>query len=263
MKRLPAGVSASAGRLDATPNHLGVTPVTDNTVKLDGLEIHPLALAFPVYGGDDFEKLINDIRNYGLRQPITLFEGKVLDGRNRVEAMKKAGKATIPAVPFEGTFDEARAYVVSLNMVRRHLTTGQRAVIATELANLPRGGDRSKVQNCTLKIDDAAKQLNVSPRTVKTAKAVKDADPALAEEVKEGKTKLSTAAKKTAALKAMPKAATAKTDPSKIEVKRHEERMKSARYKLEQFVRDYADMAEWKEVIEAIKTQLGAMATGA
>jgi CRISPR/Cas system-associated endonuclease Cas1 len=49
----------------------------------------------------------------------------------------------------------------------------------------------------------------------------------------------------------------------KIEVKRHEERMKSARYKLEQFVRDYADMAEWKEVIEAIKTQLGAMATGA
>jgi hypothetical protein len=64
-------------------------------------------------------------------------------------------------------------------------------------------------------------------------------------------------------LKALPKVATAKKGPAKIEVKRHEERMKSARYKLEQFVRDYADMAEWKEVIEAIKTQLGAMATGA
>jgi hypothetical protein len=34
--------------------------------------------------------------------------------------------------------------------------------------------------------------------------------------------------------------------------------MKSARYKLEAFIRDYSDMAEWKEVIEAIKTQLGA-----
>jgi hypothetical protein len=108
--------------------------------------------------------------------------------------------------------------VVSLNMIRRHLDTGQRAMIAAELANLPRGGDRSKVQNCTLKIDDAAKQLNVSPRTVKTAKAVKEADQALAEEVNQGKTKLSTAARKTAALKA---------------------------------------------IIEAIKTQLGAMATGA
>jgi hypothetical protein len=58
------------------------------------------------------------------------------------------------------------------------------------------------VQNCLLPIEAAAKQLKVSPCTVRTAKAVKKADPALAEEVKQGKTKLSTAAKKTAALKA-------------------------------------------------------------
>jgi hypothetical protein len=42
------------------------------------------------------------------------------------------------------------------------------------------------------------------------------------------------------------------------ETKRHDARMKSARYQLEAFIRDYFDMAEWKEVIEAIKTQLGA-----
>jgi hypothetical protein len=34
--------------------------------------------------------------------------------------------------------------------------------------------------------------------------------------------------------------------------------MKSARYKLEAFIRDYFDMAEWKELCEAIKKQLGA-----
>jgi hypothetical protein len=45
---------------------------------------------------------------------------------------------------------------------------------------------------------------------------------------------------------------------SNIEIKHHDDRMKSARYKLEAFVRDYSDMTEWKEVIEAIKTQLGA-----
>jgi hypothetical protein len=42
------------------------------------------------------------------------------------------------------------------------------------------------------------------------------------------------------------------------EAKRHDERMKSARYKLEAFIRDYSDMAEWKEPCEAIKKQLGA-----
>jgi hypothetical protein len=147
---------------------------TVKTVKLDSLEIHPLALAFPEYRKEDFEKLTNDIRNQGLRQPITLFEGRVLDGRNRVEAMKKAGK-----ISFEGTFEEARAYVVSMNDIRRHLTTSQRAAVAAELATLPRGGDRSKPQNCGLPTRDAAKQLKVSPRSVETAKAVKKADPAL------------------------------------------------------------------------------------
>jgi hypothetical protein len=78
--------------------------------------------------------------------------------------------------------------------------------------------DMNLGQNCPMSNEAAAKALNVSPRTVKTAEAVKEADPALAEEVNQGKTKLSTAAKKTAALKA---------------------------------------------IIEAIKTQLGAMATGA
>jgi intein/homing endonuclease len=42
------------------------------------------------------------------------------------------------------------------------------------------------------------------------------------------------------------------------ETKRHDERMKSARYKLEAFIRDYFDMAEWKELCEAITKQLGA-----
>jgi hypothetical protein len=37
------------------------------------------------------------------------------------------------------------------------------------------------------------------------------------------------------------------------ETKRHDERMKSARYKFEAFIRDYFDMSEWKELCEAIK----------
>jgi hypothetical protein len=81
--------------------------------------------------------------------------------------------------------------VVSKNLIRRYLDTGQRAMIAADLANMSHGGDRSKGQNCTLPIEAAAKQLKVSPRTVKTAKAIKKE----AEKVKQGKTKLATAAK--------------------------------------------------------------------
>jgi hypothetical protein len=166
MKRPARGVRASPAGLECTPKpSWSYIPMTDNTVKLDGLEIHPLALAFPVYGKQDFEKLTNDILNHGLRQPITLFEGKVLDGRNRVEAMRKTGKAAIPAVPFEGTFEQARDYVISLNMVRRHLTTGQRAMIATELAKMPQGTrtDINLGQNCPMSNEAAGKALNVSP----------------------------------------------------------------------------------------------------
>jgi CHAD domain-containing protein len=133
-------------------------------------------------------------------------------------------------------------------------------MIAAELAKMPQGTrtDINLGQNCPMSNEAAAKALNVSPMTVKTAKGIKRDDPALADDVKQGKTKLSTAAKKAAALKSRPKVTTAKKGPTNVEQKRHDERMKSARYKLEAFIRYYSDMAEWKEVIEAIKTQLGA-----
>jgi hypothetical protein len=150
MKRPASDVDASGAGLDATLDHLGLHPMTDDKAELDNLEIHPLALAFPVYGKQDFEKLTNDIRNHGLRQPIALFEGKVLDGRNRVEAARKAGLTHVPSKKFEGTFDEARDYVISLNLVRRHLDTGQRAMIAAELATMPHGviGASRKIAAC-------------------------------------------------------------------------------------------------------------------
>ena len=78
--------------------------------------------------------------------------------------------------------------------MRRHLTTGQRAMTAAALANMTAGGDRGnqyvKSQRTNLSgaksNGDAAKTLNVSPSTVKTAKAIKRDAPDLAEEVSKG-----------------------------------------------------------------------------
>jgi hypothetical protein len=75
---------------------------------VDNLEIHPLALAFPAYGEEDLAKLAGDIRDHGMRLAIKLFEGRVLDGRNRVDEARKAGLSNVPSKNFEGTYDEAR-----------------------------------------------------------------------------------------------------------------------------------------------------------
>jgi ParB-like chromosome segregation protein Spo0J len=55
------------------------------------LEFHALATLFPLLDGAGFDELVADIRAHGLREPVVMFEGKVLDGRNRYRACVEAG----------------------------------------------------------------------------------------------------------------------------------------------------------------------------
>ena len=55
------------------------------------LKIHPIAAIFPLLEGEALSQLADDIREHGLRDPICLYEGKVLDGRNRAAACALAG----------------------------------------------------------------------------------------------------------------------------------------------------------------------------
>ncbi len=117
---------------------------------------HPLAEMFPLLKDAEFDDLVEDIRKHGLRDPISLFEQKIIDGRNRERACIKAGvEPRYHSIEFDN-HDAAAAYVISKNIRRRHLTPEQkRALIKKLLRADPTKSDRQiaravKVDNKTV-----------------------------------------------------------------------------------------------------------------
>lgn len=95
------------------------------------IEFHDVANIFPMMGDDDYSNLVVDIEANGLREPIWLHQGKIIDGRNRYRACQQ--------LDIEPVFREwdghgsLVAFVVSLNLQRRHLTSSQKAMVALDI----------------------------------------------------------------------------------------------------------------------------------
>ena len=89
-------------------------------------ELHPLCTLFPRLTGAEFQSLRDDIRANGLRQPIVLHAGMILDGGNRYRACIEAGVEP-SFVDFAG--GNLVSFVLSANLHRRHMTAGQQAAI--------------------------------------------------------------------------------------------------------------------------------------
>jgi ParB-like chromosome segregation protein Spo0J len=101
-----------------------VSPVPDFAVWVRSLEAHSLANEDRMMNDQELEGLKASIRTYGLRVPIKVFEGKILDGRNRHKAGIAVGYRFKPSdfEYYEGTPATAKKYADDLNLHRRHLT---------------------------------------------------------------------------------------------------------------------------------------------
>jgi len=102
---------------------------------------HPHADIFALHDGQPLDELATRIKANGLREPIVLLDGKVLDGRRRERACLKAGLEPryreFGSEPSDG--DDPLEFVIDLNLARRHLGDGERQLAAARYAQARAG----------------------------------------------------------------------------------------------------------------------------
>jgi hypothetical protein len=108
-------------------------------------QYHEICLWLP-HKPETVGDIANDMATNGFRldRAIATYEGKILDGRHRYEAALQAGVDPVFA-EFQGTKEEAIAYVTSENVARRHLSDLEKKefyIHRTEVLGVqPRGGN--------------------------------------------------------------------------------------------------------------------------
>ena len=101
---------------------------------------HPYCRLTPPLDDVDFELLKSDIRQNGLRHPIVTYCDEqgieyIVDGRGRFAACQQIG-IECPTTQFIGNVVDLLAYMMSVNVYRRHLTKSQIAMIVAALPEL-------------------------------------------------------------------------------------------------------------------------------
>tara|TARA_R110002153_G_C13254585_1_gene491936 strand:- start:481 stop:1371 length:891 start_codon:yes stop_codon:yes gene_type:complete len=174
-------------------NTEGIRPAFDDEPKY-----HELSTVFMSFEDtNEFEGLVISVKKYGLFEPILMWQGWIVDGRHRHKAcLKSEVEPEYEYLPDDMPFNVVRDRVVAANLMRRHLTTGQRAMTAAALANMTvgRNWESNRPNSANNKSNkDAGDQLNVGKTAVKTAKDIKRDAPDLAEKVKKGEMTLNAA----------------------------------------------------------------------
>ena len=101
--------------------------------KISELKPHPHQELVPPMSLEDYHNLLEDIRRNGILQPIDItYNNVILDGHHRVKAAKELGIKEVEVRIPELLYVDEDEYLISVAMNRRHLTEGQKAVLANE-----------------------------------------------------------------------------------------------------------------------------------
>jgi ParB-like chromosome segregation protein Spo0J len=176
------------------------------------MDFHEAANIFPMMSEDGIDSLAADIEANGLQCPVEVFQGKIIDGRNRWMACMRVG---VTAKTVHVNPPDPIAYVLSLNLHRRHLDITQQSMVGgraralydkqakerqkvrvgnqpgAEVENLPQL-DKGKAR------DMAGKAVGVSGRSIDLAtKVLKNGSKELIDACDRGEVAVSAAAKLT------------------------------------------------------------------
>ncbi len=135
------------------------------------LPVHALCARWPDLEGREFDRMVESIKNRGLRRKIRVYGGMVIDGKNRQRACVAAGLSPeyVEWIPPEGCTDkkeiekELAIYIDDENGKRRHLSATERAFLAVD-----------RIKEDGFSIPEAAQEMEVSPRMVDMAKRITD-----------------------------------------------------------------------------------------
>ena len=140
----------------------------------DVLPIHPAAEKFPLMDADDQKALGDDIKKNGLREGVSILDGQLLDGRNRLDAMELVGIKLVTGNGHPGWDNiphrnvkgvDPLVFVISKNLHRRHLKEeAKRQLIAELIKATPEKSNRGIA--ATVKVDH---------KTVASVRAEKEA----------------------------------------------------------------------------------------
>ncbi len=157
---------------------------------------HDLSKTFREMTKEEFAALKDDIRVNGMKEPIVLFAGKVLDGRNRFRAcLELEVEGQLPNgspvfTEFLGTYEEAESEAISKNFMRRHLTKSEKAmflVLNGKIKLPPADGSRRESGSGRDNIIRVGRKFGVNHMTLYKAAYIASKDPTLAQDVADGK----------------------------------------------------------------------------
>jgi len=158
----------------------------------DGFTLHPFCSVFPEMNEEEYDSLVASMQNQGYlaTDPIILYypdseeftEPQILDGRNRHSAASDAG---VKPVYVEYIGSDPRGFVLSRNMDRRHLSSGQKAAIASKIATMGVGQNQHSDEE-SISRDEAAKTLQTTTKAIQRYRFVEKHNPKLADEVADG-----------------------------------------------------------------------------